>query len=194
MLHDIYRARVLSTGRGGASAEVDLGFGVHHLTRLQLTVPGQSGGRAVRQWLAAQNGEILLRVLDPGGRGRLRAELLDGDPPYIYRMREVRVVDGDTLQAQIMFAFDVSFSATLRLSGVNAPEKNTSEGVRACDWVRSWVACQGAELMVSTVKDRREKYGRLLATVYGPGGGRSLNEELLAEGLAQSYDGGRRRE
>ncbi|GAA4209295.1 hypothetical protein GCM10022252_75580 [Streptosporangium oxazolinicum] len=191
--HDlIYRARVLHAPKYGATAHLDLGFGVHHSTRIHLSAPGRPGWRPVREWLEERGGNTLLRIQSCGGRSRPRAEVLDGEPPYSYLLREAVVVDGDTLQVEVMFGFGVTFSTRVRLAGLNVEEKNTPRGAEVADWVRSWVEAQGFGLVMSTVKDRREKYGRLLATLHGSDGGPSLNEALLAGGMARPYDGGRR--
>ena len=40
---------------------------------------------------------------------------------YEYRARITRVIDGDTVEAEIDLGFHVTFTATLRLTGINAP-------------------------------------------------------------------------
>lgn len=112
---------------------------------------------------------------------------------YEYAIAKVeRVVDGDTLD----LLFDVGFSMfrkeRVRLHGIDAPEtssRNPQEKVLARDakdFVIAWIMKQGA-LKARTMKD--DKYGRMLANVYGDDGV-CLNEEMVSKGYAWAYDGG----
>lgn len=113
---------------------------------------------------------------------------------YEYSCTVVRVVDGDTLHLDVDLGCDVHTLMTIRLAGLDAPEISTEAGKDARDYVEAWVASFGvAPLVLRTVKDRREKYGRYLGALYGPSGTElSLNAELLANGLAVPYSGGAR--
>ena len=96
-----------------------------------------------------------------------------------YRVQ--RVVDGDTLL--------LSNHARLRLIGVNAPETvkpNSSVepfGPEASAFTKRFVAGARGEVRLEFDRQRLDKYGRFLAYVYA--GGRMLNEELIAAGLAR---------
>ena len=101
---------------------------------------------------------------------------------YEYRATLVRVVDGDTVWLEVDLGFDIRRLDSFRLVGINAPEMNTAEGKAAREWL---VARLPAVLMIRTVKDRREKYGRYLATLYVDG--TNVNEQMIEEGHAQRY-------
>ena len=62
------------------------------------------------------------------------------------------------------------------------PEMNTIEGRTAKAYVEQWATEHGAACVIQTVKDKREKYGRLLATIYA--GLRCLNDDLVTNGHA----------
>lgn len=109
---------------------------------------------------------------------------------YEYRATVLRVVDGDTLHVDIDLGVDTHVRQTIRLFGLNAPEMSTPEGEAAKAYVEGWIATWGPSLLLVTSKDKREKYGRYLGTVYG--GGHCLNEDLLGEGHAHPYTGGKR--
>jgi micrococcal nuclease len=118
-----------------------------------------------------------------------------------------RVVDGDTLAIDVDLGCDAHIKMTVRLLGVNAPEHGSEAGDLATSYVEGWVENHGGPdglIKVNTVKDRKEKYGRYLATVYGwnemldredmreTNADRCLNEMLISHGHALAYDGGKR--
>lgn len=184
----VCQARVETLSGCTADAVVDLGFGVQVRARLHLTPPGGGGWRRVRAWVEGRD-VVLVQLAGEPWRGRTRALLVDGDaPPHVYHAEQVRVVDGDTLDVRVLLGFGVSVRQRLRLLGVNAPERGTADGARAAEFVTRWAA-DWPRLVVRTVKDRSEKYGRILATVWGDPGGLSLNELLLANELAAPYPG-----
>ena len=106
---------------------------------------------------------------------------------YEYRARVVRVIDGDTLELTLDVGFRLTLTDHFRLAGLNCPELPTPEGKAAAaftaDWLHAADALDPWPLVVRTERDRREKYGRLLATVLH--GGQSLNAALLAAGRAK---------
>lgn len=109
---------------------------------------------------------------------------------YEYVAKVIRVVDGDTVWLDVDLGFDVRRSDSFRLAGINAPEVSTLEGKQARDWLKT-VLNPGDEITVKTFKDKREKYGRYLATILLADGG-NVNDRLVAEGYAVPYDGGKR--
>lgn len=86
------------------------------------------------------------------------------EPDYTYRATILRVVDGDTCHVEIDLGLDVRVRTTLRLAGLNAPELPTDEGKAAKAFLMGLLAL--GEVLVRTIKDRREKYGRYLGMLY----------------------------
>lgn len=116
---------------------------------------------------------------------------------YEYAARIIRVVDGDTVEADLDLGCDVHVNLGLRLIGINAPESSTPEGPVATETLRRLVAAYGVDgkILVRTEKDRTEKYGRYLATLVGwheDGSEEDLNARMVALGRAVPYDGGAR--
>lgn len=108
-----------------------------------------------------------------------------------YRAIVTKVIDGDTLDVDLDLGLDAHLYTRLRLAGLNAAEHNTPEGVAAKAYVSSWILqhqTAGGWFTVGTLKDRREKYGRYLATVTAADGA-SLNADLLTSGHALPWDG-----
>jgi micrococcal nuclease len=112
---------------------------------------------------------------------------------YEYEIKEVtKVVDGDTVDV----VFDVGFSMfrkeRIRLNGIDTPESVTSDanekklGLESKQFLQMWLSRQ-TKLRAKTTKD--DKYGRILADVYGDDGV-CVNEEMVRKGYAWAYDGG----
>ena len=110
---------------------------------------------------------------------------------YNYRAKCTNVIDGDTIDADVDLGFDVWIKTRFRLLGIDTPE---TYGVKkeSAEYAAGMLAkARTTELMlgklitVVTEKDRTEKYGRYLATVYVDGV--NVNETLIKEGLAKIY-------
>ncbi|QDN94997.1 nuclease (plasmid) [Streptomyces sp. RLB1-9] len=106
---------------------------------------------------------------------------------FIYQATVEKVVDGDTLDLQVDLGFGVFTRQRVRLLGINAAEHGTELGDKATAFVRDWVQKHGPVFTVRTQKDKREKYGRYLATVLS--GTEDLGQALIDAGLALPYDG-----
>jgi micrococcal nuclease len=106
---------------------------------------------------------------------------------YVYRARVSRVVDGDTLDLDVDLGMEITKACRVRLLGINAPEMDSPEGKVAKAYVNDWVS-KHPQVLIHTVKDRREKYGRYLATIGTEEMGvPTLNQSLLDMGLAVPY-------
>lgn len=118
---------------------------------------------------------------------------------YEYEAQVLRVVDGDTVDCTVDLGMDVQIYQRLRLVGIDAPEINTAgtEGEDARDWLRKYLV-PGDTIIVKTVKDRREKYGRYLASITAaPREWEGelpidISAEMIRAGHARPYNGGAR--
>jgi micrococcal nuclease len=113
---------------------------------------------------------------------------------YQYRADLVRVLDGDTIDVNIDLGLEVHTLTRIRLAGINAPEKSTPEGLNSKRFAETWFAENTVEgmLVLETVKDRREKFGRYLAYVHPYttlGLPASLNKAMVEAGYAKEWDG-----
>ena len=104
---------------------------------------------------------------------------------YKYRAEVVRVVDGDTVDAEVDLGFDVRLSARFRMQGINAPEKNTQDGKKSLARLAELLPV-GSQVVIQTTKDKREKYGRYLGTFLVAG--KSVNQQLVDDGFAVLKD------
>lgn len=89
--------------------------------------------------------------------------------------------------------FDITSLQTLRFYGINTPEmkgKDKINGKISRDWLRNKIdqAIMNSKfIIVKTHKDKKGKYGRLLAEVFIENEEKSLNEQMLTLGLAVEY-------
>lgn len=108
---------------------------------------------------------------------------------YHYDATLTRVIDGDTIEVVVDLGFHVAVRQTVRLAGVNAPERNTDAGRAATKFVGDWFADQGSRCVIKTRKaDDTEKYGRYLAEVVSRHGA-DLVADLIAGGHAVRWSG-----
>ncbi len=105
---------------------------------------------------------------------------------YEYRTKVLRVVDGDTLHLEVDMGCDVRLNMTVRLLGINAPENSTEAGRKSTAWLKTRLP-EGSTCTLVTVKDRKEKYGRYLASLYTHDQIDSVNAQMVSLGLAVPY-------
>jgi micrococcal nuclease len=129
---------------------------------------------------------------------------------YQYNAVIRKVVDGDTVEIDI----DLGLSAwvhneKIRLYGIDTPEvygvkKGSAEWERgnlASEFVKKYLA-ENNQVIIETIKDKKEKYGRYLALIFiqidqsvltgltdirSIGDFYCLNDMLIAKGLAKKY-------
>ena len=120
---------------------------------------------------------------------------------YNFRVTKInRVLDGDTIDVTIDLGFDLYKKERVRIAGVDTPEKRTRDleekalGIDATNWLKDKLTetIKGdEELTIRTeLKGGVGKYGRLLGWLYIGDDEFSLNEQMITEGYAWSYDGG----
>ena len=117
--------------------------------------------------------------------------------PYIYRIRTIsKVVDGDTIDADIDLGFDISLSKRIRLAGIDTPESRTTNvkekamGLESKEWLKKTLEGAKDILIKTELPDSTEKYGRIIGHLFINGQETSLNNQMIAEGYALAYDGG----
>ena len=121
---------------------------------------------------------------------------------YIYNIELLKVVDGDTIDANVDLGFDVSVKKRVRFLGVNAPESRTrdleekAKGLAAKDRVKQLL--EGANI-IQLQSHGVGKYGRCLGELHidvVDGQEKitleSVNKLLIKEGHAVEYHGGKR--
>lgn len=89
----------------------------------------------------------------------------------------MRVVDGDTL----VFLSATGRKMTLRLAGIDAPEKSMPYGDLATKTLIQLLAAED----VTVLATKTDRYGRTIATVFSQAG--DVNLALIKKGLAWHY-------
>jgi micrococcal nuclease len=88
---------------------------------------------------------------------------------YTYNARLVRVIDGDTYEFDVDTGFGIRFREKFRLYGADTPEvfgrNATPEGKVASEIVSNLLLWNGPNLVITTYKDKKGKYGRYLVDV-----------------------------
>ena len=119
--------------------------------------------------------------------------------PYIYRIKSVlKVVDGDTIDASIDLGFDISLSKRIRLAGIDTPESRTRDleekalGLESKEWLKKALE-DAKDILIKTEKpDSTEKYGRIIGHLFVNDQETSLNNQMIDEGYALAYEGGKK--
>ena len=122
---------------------------------------------------------------------------------YNFRVTKIKkVLDGDTIDVVIDLGFDLAKTERVRIAGVDTPEKRTRDleekalGLDATNWLKEKLTetIKGEdELTIRTeLKGGVGKYGRLLGWLYVGENAVSLNQQMIQEGYAWAYDGGKK--
>jgi micrococcal nuclease len=113
---------------------------------------------------------------------------------FTYEAKVLRVVDGDTIDALIDLGFDIHKKIRIRMVGINTPESRT----RDLEEKKRGLAAKAR--LKEILKEHKNKfilesqgvgkYGRCLGIITIDG--KSVNQQLITEGHAVEYFGGKR--
>lgn len=114
--------------------------------------------------------------------------LISHNDCYKYTGIVRRIVDGDT----VIIDFDLGFKfwffeQRVRLYGINTPEIN-ADGLESKKYLERRLLDK--EVIVQTIRDKKEKYGRFLAVIWVNINGNfcNINDLLVEKGYAIYYD------
>lgn len=117
---------------------------------------------------------------------------------YTYKARLIKIIDGDTVDAEIDLGFGVFLKQRIRLYGINTPETRTtdlSEKEKGLAAKQRLTELLDKEFIVETLLNKRGKFGRVLGILHieaEDGTRTNINEQLVNEGHAVEYFGGAR--
>jgi micrococcal nuclease len=122
---------------------------------------------------------------------------------YIYRGKLLRVVDGDTIDALIDVGFDIWLKKRVRYSAIDTWESRTRNleekklGLAAKARNKELLEKVSSKPNYFRIKSHGlGKYGRLLGEIYiqdKEGNDICINKQLIKEGHAYTYDGGKKK-
>ena len=121
---------------------------------------------------------------------------------YNYKATLMRVVDGDTIDAEIDLGFKIFIKERIRLMGIDTPESRTrnlaekSWGKAASARLSQLLEEANGEFTLVTKKQKKGKFGRILGTlsISTKDGIVDANQVLIDEQLAIPYTGGNKEE
>jgi micrococcal nuclease len=110
---------------------------------------------------------------------------------YDYPADVLDVVDGDTIDIFADKGTDDFKKMRIRFAKINAPEKNTPEGLAAKAWLKELLTNPDGsfkKIYMFTSKDKKEKYGRYLGEFWLWGEDHtkvpSVNDRMVSSGHA----------
>lgn len=116
---------------------------------------------------------------------------------FEYKCKIDRVVDGDTVDLWVDLGFKIQIHERFRLYGINAPESRTKDltekmaGIAATKFLVELLHNMTGDLVVTTLKDKKGKYGRWIGTLWmdrGTDMEMNINEEMVSVGHAVFKD------
>ena len=121
---------------------------------------------------------------------------------YNYKATLMRVVDGDTIDAEIDLGFKIFIKERIRLMGIDTPESRTrnlqekSWGKAASARLSELLAESDGNFTLVTKVQKKGKFGRILGTIQvsTKDGIVDANQVLINEQLAIPYTGGNKEE
>ena len=111
---------------------------------------------------------------------------------YEYGCKITRVVDGDTVDADIDLGFSIIFQSRIRLYGIDTPESRTrnldekARGKLASNFLKDSIQ-KASSVKVKTKLDKKGKFGRVLGSIIADDV--DLNQEMIDKHLAVKYFG-----
>ena len=116
---------------------------------------------------------------------------------YEYKIKTIdHIVDGDTFDCSLDLGFNITHKIRVRMYGINTPESRTRDleekarGLASKKRLIELLEEHEGNLIVQT--NKKGKYGRYLGTLFAGETGININKQLIEEGFAVEYFGGKR--
>ena len=119
---------------------------------------------------------------------------------FEYRVKITRVVDGDTVDAELDLGFNIKYKERIRLMGIDTPESRTRNkvekklGLKSKARLKELISEHKGNIILTTAKEGKGKFGRILGSLVISDNGveANLNDIMIAEGHAREYFGGKK--
>ena len=116
---------------------------------------------------------------------------------FEYRVKITRVVDGDTVDAELDLGFNIIYKERIRLMGIDTPESRTRNkvekklGLKSKARLKELISENKGNIILKTSKEGKGKFGRILGTLLIRDSKEfSVNDIMIIEGHARKYFGG----
>jgi len=112
---------------------------------------------------------------------------------YEYKCFTMRVIDGNTIDAEIDLGFNVLVRQRIKLHGIDCPDIRSNDPAtkeRAQQARSRLVELVGKQFYCNTIMNKRGKIGRTLGHVYTMDSNDSrvdINQTLIDDGFANRY-------
>jgi|TARA_R110002020_G_scaffold431601_2_gene641648 micrococcal nuclease len=112
---------------------------------------------------------------------------------YEYGCKVSRVVDGDTIDAELDLGFNIIHRCRVRLYGIDTPESRTrnkdekARGKLATKFLQDAISNGKHVILQTQLKDSKGKFGRVLASVIVDG--ININQQMITNHMAVRYEG-----
>jgi micrococcal nuclease len=113
---------------------------------------------------------------------------------YDYECKLVRVLDGNTIEADIDLGFNITIRQRVRLFGVESPSlQGATEEIRESARASrdNLLAILPETFIVETIIKKRGKFGRIMGTLYTLNADESrtcINDSLIENGFAKRHE------
>ena len=104
---------------------------------------------------------------------------------YEYRCQVFNIVDGDTVDCVIDLGRRIHITERVRLWGINVADKKDQNALSAKAFVQLLLI--GKPLVIRTLLDKDDKYGRLLGVFHEANETCSVNQKVLDQGYATPF-------
>jgi len=112
---------------------------------------------------------------------------------FIYNISSIeRVIDGDTIEAILDLGFNIFFKVSIRIDGIDTPEKNTPEGKLVKAYSEAWFKTGNFTLNSKEL----DKYGRVLGTISKTENNTTIeySQHMISQGYARVYNGEKKKD
>ncbi len=110
---------------------------------------------------------------------------------YEYKCRLIRVIDGNTVEADVDLGFNIRINQKIRLFGVEATNPQTADKQTIDAEIAKLKSMVPREFIVQTILNKRSKIGRCLGIIFVETETEiariNINDELILRGLAKKF-------
>jgi micrococcal nuclease len=116
---------------------------------------------------------------------------------YTYKAKLIRIIDGDTVDAEIDLGFGVFVKQRIRLYGIATPDAHSADAEtkqQSASAKQRLTEIMTREFKVLTILNKRGKLGRTLGMIYVLDENNEqicVNDQMVADGHAVAYSTGK---